>query len=80
VAKAGANVLPPLSAIMFDCCSLLEAVLGAPPSAPAPLSLGIVEILSLSQIDVTGVYTATGEAGSTPSIDIVNIQPRLITI
>ena len=80
VAKAGANTLPPLSAIMFDCCSLLEAVLGAPPSAPAPLSLGIVEILSLSEIDVSGVYTATGEAGSTPSIDIVNIQPRLITI
>jgi von Willebrand factor type A domain len=80
VTKVGANPLPPLSATMFDCCSLLEAVLGAPPSAPAPLSLGIVEILSLSEIDVTAVYTATGEPGSAPSIDVVNIRPRLITI
>jgi von Willebrand factor type A domain/Trypsin-like peptidase domain len=80
VAKVGANPLPPLSATMLDCCSLLEAVLGAPPSAPAPLSLGIVEILSLSEIDVTAVYTATGEPGSAPSIDVVNIRPRLITI
>jgi hypothetical protein len=80
VAKASANPLPPFSATMIDCCSLLDALLGAPPAGPVSLSLGIVEILSLTKIDVTAVYTATGEPGSTPSIDVLQVQPRVITI
>jgi hypothetical protein len=80
VAKASPNPLPPLSATMIDCCSLLESVLGAVPAGPVALSLGIVEILSLTEIDVTAVYTAAGEPGSTPSIDVVQVRSRLITI
>ncbi len=80
VAKASPNPLPAFSATMIDCCSLLESLLGAVPAGPVALSLGIVEILSLTEIDVTAVYTATGEPGSTPSIDVVQVRPHLITI
>jgi hypothetical protein len=80
VAKATANPLPPFSAMMIDCCSLLDSILGAPPGGLVPLSLGIVEILSLTEIDVTAVYTATGEPGSIPSIEVVEVRPRMITI
>ena len=80
LANASANPLPPLSATMLDCCSLMESLLGAPPAQPTSLSIGIIEILSLTDITVTAVYTATGEHGATPSMEVVQVQPRLITI
>jgi hypothetical protein len=72
-------VLPPHAATMDDCCRLLELLLGAPPASPmtTALTIGVLEILSTAEFDVTAVYTATGvDAGSPVDIDVVSIPGR----
>jgi hypothetical protein len=73
-------VLPPHAATMDDCGRLLELLLGAPPASPmtTALTIGVLEILSTAELDVTAVYTATGvDAGSPVDIDVVGLGRSL---
>ncbi|MGH9665012.1 MAG: hypothetical protein ACRD9L_11365, partial [Bryobacteraceae bacterium] len=45
--------LPAHSATMDDCCRILQQLLGAPPSGPVPLTIGILEIVSTVELSVT---------------------------
>jgi hypothetical protein len=65
---------------MDDCCRILELLLGAPPGGQVPITIGIMEVISTVELAVTAVYTASGGAGSAPSIDVVQIVPRLLII
>ena len=71
--------LPEHSATMDDCCRILELLLGAPTSGPVPLTIGILEVISTVQLNITAVYTATGAGGGAPSIVVNQITPRLLT-
>ena len=70
--------LPAHSATMDDCCRIQEVLLGAAPTGPVPLTLGILEIVSTVELAVTAVYTAIGGAGGAPSIDVQQIAPRVL--
>jgi hypothetical protein len=70
-------LLPAHGATMDDCCRLVELVLGGKPSGTLPLSIGILEITSPVELSVMAVYTATDLAGSSTSIDVETIAPRL---
>jgi len=72
--------LPAHNATMDDCCRLTELLLGAPPAGPVPLTLGILEIISTVELSVTAVYTATGGGGGAPSIEVNQIEAKLLTI
>lgn len=72
--------LPAHTATMDDCCRILELLLGAPPSGPVPLTVGILEVISTVELSVTAVYTATDGGGGAPSIDVKQIGAKLLTI
>jgi len=72
--------LPAHSATMDDCCRLLGMLLGATPSGPTSLNLGFLEIISSRQLSVTAVYTAGGGSARAPSIDLQQIEARILTI
>jgi hypothetical protein len=78
--KVEALRLPAHSATMSDCCHLLPLLLGAAPVGKAPLTIGMLEILSTAELSITGVYTATGEPGSAPAIEVVQVEPRTLLI
>jgi hypothetical protein len=65
---------------MDDCCRLLEQLLGARPSGPVPLTVGILEIASTVELSVTAVYTAAAASGGAPSIDVKQIDAKIVTI
>ena len=71
--------LPAHSATMVDCCRLTRMVRNADPTGPPPLSLGILEIVSQVELEVTAVYTAGDGAGGTPSIDVQKVSARPAT-
>lgn len=71
--------LPAHSATMDDCCRILDLLLGAPPSGPVPLTIGILEVISTVELSVTAVYTATDGRGGAPSIDVQQIGVKVIT-
>jgi hypothetical protein len=73
-------LLPAHSAMMDDCCRILEMTLGAAPSGPVPLTIGILEILSRDELSVTAVYTATNGRECAPSIDVQQVAKRVIVI
>lgn len=68
-------VLPAHNATMDDCCRLASLLLGAAPAGPLPLTVGILEIISTSELSVSAVYTA-GDGHHAPSIDVQQIAPR----
>jgi len=72
--------LPPHAATMSDCCRIQELVLGAPASSEVPLTLGILEIVSTVDVDVTAVYTASGGEGGVASIDVEQVRGRIFTV
>jgi hypothetical protein len=72
--------LPAHTATMDDCCRILEMTLGAPPSGPTLLTIGILDILSLEELSVTAVYTASRGSDSAPSIDVQQVASRVIVI
>ncbi len=72
--------LPAHTATMDDCCRLLELLLGALPAGPVPLTLGILEIVSTVELNVTAVYTATDGRGGAPSIDVKQIRAKVLSI
>lgn len=69
-------VLPPRSATMDDCCRLTELLLGAPPVAPVPLTVGFLEIVSNRPLSVSAVYTVTSAKSGAVSIDVEQIQGK----
>lgn len=73
-------VLPPYSATMDDCCRIAELLLGAPTQGPMPLTVGFLEIVSSVELSVTAVYTATGPSGKNVSIDVEQIEPKIVRI
>jgi hypothetical protein len=75
-----AIALPAHNATMDDCCRILQLLLGAAPSGPVPLTIGILEILSTVELGVTAVYTASDGSGGAPSIDVKQIGAKLLTI
>ena len=76
--KADVIRLPAHSATMADCCRIQELILGAKPSGPVPLTIGVLEIVSTVDLSVTAVYTASGVAGSSPSIQVNQITAKLL--
>jgi hypothetical protein len=72
--------LPAHSATMDDCCRIQEVLLGAAPTGPVPLTLGILEIVSTVELAVTAVCTASGGAGSGPSIDVQQVAARVLIV
>jgi hypothetical protein len=70
--------LPAHSATMDDCCRILEMALGAPPAGLVPITIGILEITATTELAVTAVYTASNGDGGAPSIDVEQIEPRLL--
>ena len=73
-------ILPPHSVTMDDCCRLLELLLGAPPSGSVPLTVGVLEIVSLVELSVSAVYTVTDLANQSTSIDVEEIPGKLFAI
>jgi hypothetical protein len=80
VAKLDVMRLPAHSATLYDCCRVLELLLGAPPAGPTPMTIGILEVISTVELAVTAVYTASGTAGGAPSLDVVQIDPKVLII
>jgi hypothetical protein len=72
------SILPPHSATMDDCCHLLELLLGAPPAGPVPTTLAVFEIVSTVQLSVTAVYTAIDGSGGRPSIDVEQVEGKIL--
>jgi hypothetical protein len=50
-------ILPAHTATMDDCCRLQELLLGAVVEGHAPLTTGVLEIISTVELAVTAVYT-----------------------
>jgi hypothetical protein len=80
LAKAEAIKLPPLGATMDDCCRIAELLLGAPPNGETGLTIGILTILSLAELSVCAVYTASPLSGDGVSIDVEYIPSRRLTL
>lgn len=70
--------LPPLAATMDDCCRIAELLLGAAPSGEAPLTIAILTIVSLVELSVSAVYTASPVSGDGVSIDVEYVPARLL--
>ncbi len=69
-AKVDVITLPPLAATMDDCCRIAELQLGAEPSGETGLTIAILTILSLVELSVSAVYTASPLSGDGVSIDV----------
>jgi hypothetical protein len=68
--------LPPWGATMDDCCRIAELLLGAPPSGDTGLIIAILTIVSLVELSVSAVYTASPLSGDGISIDVEYIPSR----
>lgn len=75
VAASDKIVLPPHAATMDDCCRLVELLLGAKPTGTVPLTLGLLEISSPVELNVTAVYTVSDLDNRSTSIDVEEIKP-----
>ena len=73
-------ILPAHGATMDDCCRLLELLLGAKPSGPHRMTIGVLQIISLVDLSVSAVYTVSDPANQMTSIDVEDISPRLLTL
>ena len=80
--------MPPRNAMMDDCNQLWSmAFPGSVPPNPMPLTIGYLSIISLSDIDVDGVYTtqvfrptAPLEVLEAPSIDVERVLAKRISV
>jgi hypothetical protein len=63
-------VLPAHTATMDDCCRLQQLLLGGAAEGHAPLTTGVLEIISTVELAVTAVY------GKGDAIDVEVIAPR----
>lgn len=72
--------LPPLGAMMDDCCRIAEMLLGAAPSGDTALTIAILTIVSQFGLSVSVVYTANPLSGDGISIDVEYIPSRLLRL
>jgi hypothetical protein len=72
--------LPPLGATMDDCCRIAELLLGAPPSGETAITIAILTIVSLVELSVSAVYTASPLSGDGVSIDVEYIPARRLRL
>jgi hypothetical protein len=72
--------LPPFGATMDDCCRIAELLLGAPPSGDTGLTIAVLMIVSLVELSISAVYTATPLSGDGISIDVEYIPSRLVRL
>jgi hypothetical protein len=63
---------------MDDCFRILELLLGAKPTGPVPLTVGLIEIISPIELNVTAVYTTTDPNNKNPSIDVESIVGNVV--
>ena len=73
-------VLPPRTATMDDCCRIAQLLFPAAPGPVIPLTIGFLEIISTVELSVTAVYTATDGGGGAPSIDVNQIDAKLLIV
>ncbi|GAB2842568.1 hypothetical protein [Ferruginibacter profundus] len=71
-------VLKPLHATMDDCCKITGMLKKA--GADDLLKIGFVEIISPVQLEVVAVYTVTNLEQTNPTINVVPVEPRSLTI
>jgi len=70
-------VLPPNTATMDDCYRIAELLYGDEwPMVPS-LMIGYLEIVSIGQLNVDAVYTATDLCTRTVSIDVERVEGKL---
>lgn len=72
VAAVDRILLPPHAAAMDDCCRLQELLFEAAASGSAPLTSGVLEIVSTVEVAVTAVYTKADG-----SLDVTVITPKI---
>src|SRR5687767_8866793 len=70
--------LGPFHATMDDCCKITEML--KPAQADELLKIGFVEIISPVQIEVVAVYTVTDLEQSHPTVNVVQIDPRVLVV
>ena len=70
--------LAPFHATMDDCCKIVEML--KPAHADELLKIGFVEIVSPVQIEVVAVYTVTDIEQTHPTINVVAVQPRVLSV
>jgi hypothetical protein len=73
-----AVVLKPLHATMDDCCKITEML--KPIGGDDQLKIGFIEIISPVQIEVFAVYTVTNLEQTNPTINVVQVEPRSLTV
>lgn len=69
-------VLPPHAATMDDCCRIGDLLIGGKPSSSMPLTIGILEIVSSVELQITAVYTVSDLKSGRVSIDVEQIKAR----
>ncbi|MGH9719594.1 MAG: hypothetical protein ACRD8O_05240, partial [Bryobacteraceae bacterium] len=67
-------ILPPHTATMDDCCRLGELLFGAAQSGATPLTIGILEIISPQELNVTAVYSVAGLASGAVDMDVEQVR------
>lgn len=71
-------VLKPLHATMDDCCKITEMLKKV--DADDQLKIGYVEIISPVQLEVVAVYTVTNLEQTNPTINVVQVDPRILSV
>ncbi len=71
-------VLKPLHATMDDCCKILEML--KKEKADEQLKIGFVEIISPVELEVYAVYTVTDLEQVNPSVNVVQVEARSLSI
>lgn len=69
--------LPSERATMIDCCQITASLLGAAPSSPTPVTIGILEIVSDKPLDITAVYTVSSPGSGHVSVEVERIKGAL---
>lgn len=72
--------LPAHSATLDDCCRLAELLFGARQETAAPLTMGVLEVVSTTELAVSAIYTATNGDGGAPSISTEQIEPKIVVV
>ncbi len=65
-------------ATMDDCCKITQMLKQAGPDDQ--LKIGFVEIVSPIQIEVVAVYTVTNLEQTNPTINVVQVEPRSLSV
>ena len=70
--------LKPLHATMDDCCKITEMLKKA--GADDQLKIGFIEIISPTELEVVAVYTVTNLEQTNPTINVVQVASKSLTV